>query len=194
MSDFLLRAPGRSQRPGLFTPKRGQRWGSAARMLLLVVAASVAFAALQVPERHLEALIIDGAIRLIGFHGLDVVNASSILISPPSGALFWVDITSSCSAFGPVLALGIIAWVISTGRPLRERLAAAAAGMVTIYLGNLLRMGSSVVVGLVVGRVSLVLFHDWVGSIFGFLYTVAGFIVTVSVLLGRPGSSPASQL
>jgi LPXTG-motif cell wall-anchored protein len=31
----------------------------------------------------------------------------------------------------------------------------------------------------------LVLFHDWVGSTFGFAYTVGGFVLVLAILLRR---------
>jgi carbamoyl-phosphate synthase large subunit len=62
------------------------------------------------------------------------------------------------------------------------------AGLVAIVAGNLIRIAGSVVVGLFSGRASLVLFHDWVGSVFGIAYTIGGFIVTLTLLLrgGQP--------
>jgi exosortase/archaeosortase family protein len=74
---------------------------------------------------------------------------------------------------------------MSVGSPAADRVLAGTAGVACIVAGNLVRIGSSVVIGLLAGRVSLVLFHDWVGSTFGFGYTIGGFLVVLAILLRR---------
>jgi carbamoyl-phosphate synthase large subunit len=157
---------------------------SALRIAVFTAVVGAVFAAGQTPFRHWEALAVARGVRLLGFHGVLAVQGAELLLGPRSG-LFWVDITPSCSSLGPALAIALIATMISVGNPASDRVLAAAAGVVAIIAGNLARIGSSVIVGLLAGRVSLVLFHDWLGSIFGFAYTVGGFVLTLSILLRR---------
>ena len=74
---------------------------------------------------------------------------------------------------------------MSIGNPVSDRVLAGVIGVASIVVGNLVRIASSSVVGLLAGRVSLVLFHDWVGSSFGFAYTIGGFVLMLAVLLRR---------
>jgi exosortase/archaeosortase family protein len=158
---------------------------SALRVAAFTAFAGAIFVVGQTPFRHWEALTVAGGVRLLCFHGVLTVDGCQILLSPRSGPLFWVDITPSCSSLGPALAIALIAVLISSGSPASDRLLAGVAGVVGIIAGNLVRIGSSVIVGLLAGPVSLVLFHDWVGSIFGFAYTIGGFVLTLSILLRR---------
>ena len=57
-----------------------------------------------------------------------------------------------------------------------------------VAIGNVLRITASVGMGLVAGRASLVLFHDWVGSLFAFAYILGGYILMISLLLPRPAA------
>lgn len=158
---------------------------SALKAAALTAVAGALFVVGQAPFRHWEALTVAGGVRLLGFHGVLTVTGSSILLSPSRGGLFFVDITPSCSSLGPALAIALIAVVLSSGSPASDRLLAGVAGVASIIAGNFVRIGSSVIVGLLAGPVSLVLFHDWVGSIFGFGYTIGGFVLILSILLRR---------
>jgi exosortase/archaeosortase family protein len=160
---------------------------SAFRMAALTGLVGAIFVVGQTPFRHWEAEAVAVIVQAIGFHGILGVQASEIALSPGAskGGVFWVDITPSCSSLGPALALALIATIISTGNPVSDRLLAGVVGVASIIVGNLVRIGSSVVVGLMEGRVSLVLFHDWVGSTFGFAYTIGGFVLLLAILLRR---------
>ena len=72
--------------------------------------------------------------------------------------------------------------------PRWRRALAVAAAIATVSLGNITRIAASVIVGLFAGRSSLVLFHDWVGGIMTYVYTLGGFIV---FLVHPPARSPA---
>lgn len=158
---------------------------SALRVAAFGAVAGVVFVIGQTPFRHWEALTVAGGIRFLGFHGVLAVQGGQILLSPASGGQFWVEITPSCSSLGPALAIALIAAVLSSGSPVSDRLLAGVAGVAGIIAGNFVRIGSSVIVGLLAGPVSLVLFHNWVGSIFGFAYTIGGFVLILSILLRR---------
>lgn len=151
----------------------------------LTALAGLLFVAGQAVFRDWEALAVGEAMRAFGFHTVFAIEGSQILLTPPGDGAFWVDITPSCSSLGPALALTLIAIIMSVGNPLSDRLLAGVIGIAAIVVGNLLRIGSSVLVGLLAGRVSLVLFHDWVGSTFGFAYTIGGFVLILSILLRR---------
>ena len=158
---------------------------NALRVAAFTALVGAVFVAGQAPFRHWEALAVAALVRAVGFHGVLAVEGGQILLSPGSGPLFWVDITPSCSSLGPALSLALIVTIMSAGNPASDRVLAGMAGIASIVVGNVVRIGLSVVVGLLAGRVSLVLFHDWVGSTFGFAYTVGGFVLALAVLLRR---------
>ena len=158
---------------------------NALRVAVFTALVGAVFVAGQAPFRHWEALAVAALVRAVGFHGVLAVEGGQILLSPGSGPLFWVDITPSCSSLGPALSLALIATIMSAGNPVSDRVLAGMAGIASIVVGNLVRMAASVIVGLLAGRVSLVLFHDWVGSTFGFAYTVGGFVLVLAILLRR---------
>ena len=68
-----------------------------------------------------------------------------------------------------------------TGR----RIGALACALGCVLAGNVLRIAGSIAVGLVHGKASLVLFHDWVGSLFAFGYTLGGYLLMLFLLLPR---------
>jgi len=158
---------------------------SALRVAALTALVGAVFVVGQTAFRHWEAQAVGGILRAVGFHGVLAVEQSQILLVPRSGPAFWVDITPSCSSLGPALAIALIATVMSIGNPVSDRVLAGVIGVASIVVGNLVRIASSSVVGLLAGRVSLVLFHDWVGSSFGFAYTIGGFVLMLAVLLRR---------
>jgi exosortase/archaeosortase family protein len=114
-------------------------------------------------------------------------SATSIGVVPVSGRPFQAVVTPSCSSLSSVLA---IIGLGSLCPPSRRRTAAVLAAAATVAAGNVVRIAASVAVGIAAGRGSLILFHDWVGSVFAFAYTLGGYILMLSVLL--PRSSPDS--
>ena len=159
---------------------------SVVRIAGLTVLVAAIFVVGQTPFRHWEALAVYEAVHGVGFTGAITVSGGQILLAAPgSGGLFWVIITPSCSSLGPALALALVATIMSVGSPVSDRLLAGVVGVASIIVGNLVRIGSSVIVGILAGRVSLVLFHDWVGSTFGFAYTIGGFVLMLAILLRR---------
>lgn len=159
----------------------------------VVTGVPLAFFALQGGFRHLEALATQALVRLLaGGAAVPYLHASTILVNPAHFASFSVVITKSCSVLPSVLALGALVALVpqrlAHGRRGRAFLAAAVA----VTVGNLLRMGGSIVVGLFAGPVVLVLFHDWAGSIFGFAYTLLGFSLMLWTMFPAPVPVPVA--
>jgi len=146
-----------------------------------VIAATFAgFVLLQGPARHAEAQVATDVVRVGAGNRARTVGASSIEVLPSGHEPFRAIVTPSCSSIGSLLALGCLG-VLARRR--RRALWATVAAMVTVAAGNILRIAASLGIGLVAGRASLVLFHDWVGSMFGFAYTLGGFLLLLTLLL-----------
>lgn len=155
--------------------------------LLLVIGC---FLALIEPVRMAEASAAAGLLRLLGVEDVTVQLGTSIQVFPPAHAPFRANVTLSCSCLSALLALGFVAGFLPR-RPGGHRLLAVFAAMVAVVTGNVLRIAGSLAVGLVAGRASLVLFHDWVGSVFTFIYTLGGYLLMLYLLLPARSKRPA---
>jgi carbamoyl-phosphate synthase large subunit len=81
-----------------------------------------------------------------------------------------------------VLALAAIALFILRG-PAGRRVVGLLLSAGLIFACNVLRISGSVWVGLHLGSPALVLFHDWVGTLFALAYTMTGFFLLLFFLL-----------
>ncbi|MFD0632915.1 hypothetical protein ACFQ9X_16360 [Catenulispora yoronensis] len=125
-------------------------------------------------------------LHLFGIHSVSRGYQASIIVDAGSHGRFAALITAPCSSLASLLALA----GLTVLRPpaARTRLAVAAvAAMALVFVGNIARIAASIGVGLLVGPSALVLFHDWVGSLFAFAYTLGGFLLMLWCLLPRDG-------
>ena len=127
--------------------------------------------------------------RLTPAHRVLLLPNSSIAVFPEAVGPFVAVITPSCSALSALLAVAFLAWFVPRGRTGR-RIGALACALACVLVGNVLRIAGSIGVGLVHGKPSLVLFHDWVGSLFAFGYTLGGYLLMLFLLLPA-GPGPA---
>lgn len=152
------------------------------------------FFALMEPVRMAEASAAAGLLRLLGMQDVTVQLGTSIQVFPPGQVPFRAVVTPSCSCLSGLLALGFVAGFLPR-RPDGRRLRAVFVAMVAVVTGNVLRIAGSLAVGLVAGRASLVLFHDWVGSVFTFVYTLGGYLLMLYLLLpARARPAPVQGL
>ena len=157
-----------------------------------IVAALGLFALVHHDVAAVETRADAGALRWLGVDSVHRIGVTTIRIDSPRGA--WVSVLSpSCSALGPMLALTIIASVLPSATGWwRLRAAALASGMV--FAANLVRICASLALGVPLGRNDAVLFHDWVGSTFGFAYTMGGLMLMTACLLKDPGARRPPRL
>lgn len=161
------------------------------RVLLRFAGVIAIYLALQAQVRYLEAVACVALLRAVGLAQAHAVAPDSIQAFPPGHTGFVVDITPSCSCLAPVLSVGLLATLL----PVRSRSKLCRAifiGVTAIAIGNILRIALSVMVGYVSSSAALILFHDWVGSVFSFLYTLFGFVLLLrSVLYGATDPNTA---
>ena len=161
------------------------------KVLAVCVGAALGFAALQDGMRAVETRAALSLLELFGAESVRGVDATSVLVISGDHPAFHVLITPSCSALASLLAFGCLGPLTprrSTGR--RTLAVLSAAGVVAF--GNVVRIAGSIAIGLVAGRASLVLFHDWVGSMFTFIYTTSGYILMLVLLLPKREASASS--
>ncbi|MFL6136380.1 MAG: exosortase/archaeosortase family protein [Frankiaceae bacterium] len=151
-----------------------------AAIALCVALAIVGFDLLNVPVRTWEVAVVSA---VIGHGGtVSVVPHHTFQVLPAHHAPFRAHVTPFCSSLVSILALAGIGLFLLRGSLLR-RVGAVAAAAALIMAGNVLRIAGSLAVGLGLGDGSLVLFHDWVGTLFGLTYTAAGFFFMLWLLL-----------
>jgi exosortase/archaeosortase family protein len=148
------------------------------------------FVALIQPVRRAEAAAAAGLLHLLGAEGVTVQLGTSIQVFPPEHAAFRASVTPSCSCLAALLAIGYVAGFLPRG-PRKRRFSVVLVALVAVAAGNVLRIAASLGVGLVAGRVSLILLHDWVGSVFTFAYTLGGYLLMLYLLLPARAEQPA---
>src|ERR1700722_14811383 len=156
------------------------------RIGLLLAATAAAFILLQQPMRQFETATTLDLLRGLCLPQFSFASAFSIAIDSRGGVAFAAELTPACSSLAPLLALlGLT--VLRPPGPRWRLFGAVVVAMVTVFAGNVLRIAAPIRGGGGAGPSSLVLFHDWVGSLFGFAYTLGGFLVMLYVLLPKDG-------
>jgi exosortase/archaeosortase family protein len=161
----------------------GHRGGVVVRISAVIVVNVAAFELLQGSFRHLEAWSSNAIVRLVaGPEHSFLASATSVGIIPGNGTPFTASVTPSCSALASVLALACLS-TTTTKLSRHRRVTATLLAVSVITVGNVLRIASSIGVGVIAGRASLILFHDWVGGLLTFVYTMGGYILMLYVML-----------
>jgi len=150
-----------------------------------IIAVSVGgFVLLQKTFRHFEAWASKTTIDVTARGHAFPAGSSSIGVVPLHDTPFTAVISPSCSAIASVLAIVSLAMVTTRVSQL-TRLTAAAVAAAVVTVGNILRIATSIGMGIVFGRSSLILFHDWVGGLMTFVYTLGGYTIMLYLMLPR---------
>jgi exosortase/archaeosortase family protein len=160
-------------------------------LILCISVTIVGFVVLSGPVRTAEIAVV---LRILHFDAshLSTVPGHAILALPKTGLAFRVQVTPYCSSLIAVLALGGIAGFILQG-PLSRRMVAFAAAAALVVACNVVRIAASIWVGMRWGAGDLVLFHNWVGTLFALAYTLIGFLFMLYLMLPKEGE-PAQAL
>lgn len=150
--------------------RRGVNVTALLQTAFALVAAIVVFLTTQNTIRDIEVNVVVGLLEPFLPDAL-LGSGSNIVVVPRDGLPFLAEVRPSCSAAGAVVALGVLGSFIAR----RGRVKATIAAIAVIAIGNLIRIGGSIGVGVVYGKSSLVLFHDAAGGAFTFVYLIVGF-------------------
>jgi exosortase/archaeosortase family protein len=158
------------------------------RTLVLTAAAAAAlmvvFAVSVDRFRGFEGTVAVDLLHVLGApqSAIQALGGVMLAVIPPGHGGFMVYIAPACSSLASALSLAFLS--LFTPRSLGWwRLCAPAAAVFCVVVGNILRLAGSLALGLWDGESSLVLFHDWVGTIFTYVYTVGGYLLMLSLLL-----------
>jgi carbamoyl-phosphate synthase large subunit len=156
-------------------------------LILCISVTIVGFVALSGPVRTAEIALV---LRILHFDAshLSAVRGHAIQALPKTGLAFRVQVTPYCSSLIAVLALGGIAGFILQG-PLSRRMVAFAAAAALVVACNVVRIAASIWVGMRWGAGDLVLFHNWVGTLFALTYTLIGFLFMLYLMLPKHGET-----
>jgi exosortase/archaeosortase family protein len=129
-----------------------------------------------------EARWVVSVLRWTGVEDVSAAVPRHILVLSPDREPILAEVTASCSAALSVLGLTALALTV-----LRRRRQHAVAGLVVASAAllalNHLRLLGSAAAGLWWGTGALVLFHDWIGTIWNLAATLLGFLLMVWVTL-----------
>lgn len=172
------------------------------RVAAVVAAVLVGFPLLQDYARSLE---IGVAVDVLGWLG-KADNVTQVyhgaVLAPGEAPVFAAALTPSCSAIAALIALAALGAVTKAGSPGR-RVVALGSALAIVAIGNMIRIVTSLLVGLWLGRSSLILFHDVVGATMTYIYILGGYIFMLTVLIdpsdpsrrwiGSPAAHPAME-
>ncbi len=154
------------------------------RVAAVLFVAIVGFLLIERQFRALETHVVAALLVLAGADGTHVPYGSVIEIFPRGHPALLASITMSCSSLSSLLAIACLAF-LGPDRLRRRWWTALGIALTIVAVGNLLRIGLSLGAGLLAGRTALVLFHDWVGGLFAFTYTLGGYILFLYLILPR---------
>ena len=181
VSDLLADALRRDRRRLSGTARRRRH------VLLEIVGATVwcvgGFAALIGVARRCEVWLASWVLALLGEERVSGVLGDAFLVFGPQGPIV-AELTASCSALTSLLALSALALFV-----LRRRVAVLAAFLVAavwIVCANQLRLIASLLAGVHLDVSALVFFHDWVGALFNFVYTLIGLLIMIALTMQSP--------
>jgi carbamoyl-phosphate synthase large subunit len=180
---------GRSLRPRLRAGAR-RRWVVAFE---LGVAAAICFVGYVFGAEWMqvhEARWVVGVLRLLGFDEMSGALPGHLLMFGPDGVVLNAEVTASCSSILSVTGLTALTVTAFRGRR-QHAFAGLAAAIAFLLVLNGVRLAASALAGIWWGRPAMILFHDWVGSLWNFAATFAGFLVLVAVTL--PARERAEQ-
>ncbi|MBO0728691.1 MAG: ATP-grasp domain-containing protein [Acidimicrobiaceae bacterium] len=170
-------------------PARRRRPGTARRRNVVVVelllttgAYLLAYKLLINPMRHLEVNAIAGIFGIFGSRGVTVASRHALFISPSHKTPIIATLTPSCSSLMGILALGALAMAVLRRRRLNTLFGYIAAAIL-LWIANTLRMAASAYAGLAFGSGALILFHNWVGTLWNFAATLLGFLLLLYLTL-----------
>ncbi|MGY1608204.1 hypothetical protein [Geodermatophilus sp. SYSU D00700] len=159
-------------------------------LALAAVICVAGFATLSGPLQVLEARAVAVVLGWLDPTWSSGVLPGHVLLFRGDGEVIDAVVTASCSSVLSVLGLVALTAVVLRSRGLHALggLVVAVLAVVVLNHGRLLL---SALAGLQWGEGALVLFHDWVGTVWNLVATLGGFLVMVWVTL--PAAERAEQ-
>lgn len=177
--------------------KRSTRQGTRTRrrsvlleILVLVIVYLSVFELLIDPMRRFETDAIAWFFSLVGSNSVTVAHNDSLLIVSSGHQPMLTYISPSCSSLMGLLALATLAAAVMRRRRVTTVMAYLVSASV-LFILNLGRMIASAAAGVWFGSGAMLLFHDWVGTVWNFIATLFGFLLLQFLI--SPPSERAEQ-
>jgi carbamoyl-phosphate synthase large subunit len=139
------------------------------------------YAVLIDPARHFEVALAAGVLDAAGVDRISTALGDSFLVFGPDMEPVVAEMTASCSVLTSVLALAALAMVALRQRP--QALPAFLVAGVFVLLANQLRLLLSLLAGRYLAIDALVFFHDWIGALLNFVYTLIGLLIMIGLTM-----------
>ncbi|GGK24629.1 hypothetical protein GCM10010124_16450 [Pilimelia terevasa] len=133
------------------------------------------------PARHVEVRLVMLLLTLGGERRVAAPFDDTFLVFGPDGATMLAVLTPSCSALASLLAIGALAVFLLRRRP--HALPGLGAAALWVVGANQARLIASLLAGVWYGDGALILFHDWVGALFNFVYTLIGLLILITITM-----------
>lgn len=161
------------------------------RVLAQITLIIVLFLLFNVTYRAWEVQFSVWVLDLFSDNRIFYQGDTSALVRPIKGDPAFAGVVApSCSAASSLLVIATLAALLPPY--LKRRRSAVVIAMVVIAAGNLLRIIGSLGFGIYGGKIALISFHDYVGSVFTFVYTLLGFILMLYIML--PKRAPVDDI
>ncbi|WP_409331123.1 exosortase/archaeosortase family protein [Trujillonella humicola] len=179
----VLPVPAAHRSPGLIRRGSGRRLLPVALDLALAAAIClVGFRYVTGPLRELEAWGLAQVLALFYPGRVASVVPGQVLMFPGDGVIIDAVVTASCSSILSVLGLTALTAVVLRGRKLHA-LGGLLFAVAVLLVLNHVRLLLSALAGMWWGDGALVLFHDWIGTLWNLAATLGGFLLMVWITL-----------
>jgi exosortase/archaeosortase family protein len=158
-----------------------RRWLVLIEMIGAVVWCVGGYALLIEPARYFEVWLASGVLEAFGVDRISAALGDSFLIFGPNFEPVTAEMTASCSALTSILALSALAIVALRQRP--QALVGFLVAAVFVLFANEVRLILSLLAGRYLDVDALVFFHDWVGALLNFAYTLIGLLIMIGLTM-----------
>ncbi|MHB1208692.1 MAG: ATP-grasp domain-containing protein [Acidimicrobiales bacterium] len=155
---------------------RGRRRTVLLEIIVLVIAYLSLFELLIDPVRRFETDAVAWFFSVVGSNSVTVAHNDSLLIVSGGHQPMLTYISPSCSSLMGLLALATLAVAVMRRRRSTTLMAYLVSASV-LFILNLGRMIASAAAGVWFGSSAMLLFHDWVGTVWNFIATLFGFLL-----------------
>lgn len=165
-------------------------WLPAARLIGGAAVVYLAYAAFVDRSRVLEAGVVGDLLETAtgGRVNADFASHGILYVDPHgSGDHFAARITRSCSVLTPIALVAWVAICASRGR-LARRLIGLGVAVSVLVVVDLLRVSLVILTGSRFGGDTMVVTHDWLGTLLTLVSVVVGILVLWAVSGGRPSA------
>ncbi|HWS35443.1 MAG TPA: ATP-grasp domain-containing protein [Actinoplanes sp.] len=133
------------------------------------------------PVRRFEVRLASKIIDLLGVDRISGALGDGFVVFGPNLEPVVAEMTGSCSILSSVLALAALAAVALRQRP--QAALGFLAASAFVMAANQVRLLGSLLAGRYLAVDALVFFHDWIGAVLNFAYTLIGLLIMIGLTM-----------